>query len=549
MNSYNMSKKIEKIKQNFRKSHGINVFYILIALLLSLGIFRGLNSRWLTQGGDAAGFVDSLAGDQPAFRLNFTYGLSFTRLRELWSDPSNLPPISPFSNIYEGVSFFEIHPYIFSYFFRWIPQPFFEIQWAPLFLLATSYSIGILLLLKYLEIGLGSNYKVALVFATIATSPILVESMRGQPYFDKLFFGPCIALIFILYYKDLTKTQPRILALLLLIMLQSLSERTTLMSSIVALLILITKYKSNFILNRKILQVTILSVFGIFWHFFWIRNFSANTDLNNLGFTYYIHNLKEAFFGDRRNNLLIFFLLLLPFILLMLGKIRFIFFTFVFILPNLIVTVGGAELTGFLTHYHSLHLPIVLSFSVIAISHCYSSENVAAMYKYLIPVSLCLSFVANGSYNYFTLGIENNKTSLANTQARVLDVYGLAPGTVEQGRRSQEQGLLKSLRDFRDLKVNHNTRISSPEVFMPTLTSLGFRTIDYFPIGIGDNEIIIVPYLDETEQEIDVVFYGQLPREYRNLWSERILNELNESYVRVSFLKESFGNFAIYFKS
>lgn len=540
-----MYKQIEPIKQKFTKIQVKIALYSSLVLFLSISIFQGLNSRWLTQQGDAAGFVDSLAGDQPALKLNFTYGLSFTRLRELWSNPSNLPPLSPFSNNYEEVSFFEIHPYIFSYFFRWIPQPFPEIQWAPLFILATSYAIGITLLLKYLKARPISSFNIALVLITMGTSPILVESMRGQPYFDKLFFGPCIALILTLYFKDVTKTSPRILVLFMLIMLQSLSERASLMSSTVALLILTIKYKSNVVLNRQILQITVLSLIGICWYFVWIRNFSANTDLNNLALSYYYHNLKETFFGDRRNSLIVLLVSLIPIILLTFGKLRFLFFGFAFILPNLLVTVGGAELTGFQTHYHSLYLPIILSFAVIAVSHSYSSGKVGRTSKFLIPVSLCLSLVANGTYGHYVLGLEDHKMNMVNTGARILDAYGLTPRSIEKSRRSKEQAMLKSIKE---LEVKENARISAPEIYMPTLTNLGFRTLDYFPIGIGDNDIIIVPFLDDMGQELDILFYGQLPQENVNTWSERIFSELDKDYVRLNFFREPFGNFAIYSK-
>ena len=51
--------------------------------LLTFCFYTGLSSRWLTQQGDAAGYVDALSASGN-YKVNFSYGLSFNRGMELF---------------------------------------------------------------------------------------------------------------------------------------------------------------------------------------------------------------------------------------------------------------------------------------------------------------------------------------------------------------------------------------------------------------------------------------------------------------------------------
>ena len=84
---------------------------------------------------------------------------------------------------------------------------------------------------------------------------------------------------------------------------------------------------------------------------------------------------------------------------------------------------------------------------------------------------------------------------------------------------------------------------------MPALTSRGFGSINYFPIGVGSDELVVVPFIDDKFTNIDVSIYGLVPIESREKWSQIILGELTQSYRMVYQASGITGNIAIFQKT
>ena len=99
---------------------------------------------------------------------------------------------------------------------------------------------------------------------------------------------------------------------------------------------------------------------------------------------------------------------------------------------------------------------------------------------------------------------------------------------------------------FKGIKEDTRKTISAPESFMPVLTSLGFGSIDYFPVGLGSTELVIVPFTDDTFANVEVSFYGLVAMENREKWSKTILDIIGNSYSLISKKSGYFGNIAIY---
>jgi acyl carrier protein len=81
--------------------------------------------------------------------------------------------------------------------------------------------------------------------------------------------------------------------------------------------------------------------------------------------------------------------------------------------------------------------------------------------------------------------------------------------------------------------LNQAKLVSSPEGLMPALTYAGFRDIDYFPIGLGYNDVVFVPYVDNSFEEVEISLYGQVPAVDRGEWSSIISAILKEKYNQV----------------
>jgi len=58
------------------------------------------------------------------------------------------------------------------------------------------------------------------------------------------------------------------------------------------------------------------------------------------------------------------------------------------LIPNLLVNVGGAELTGYYTHYHAMYLPIIWALATVSLVK-YSSKSKRTKF----PRSALLAFV------------------------------------------------------------------------------------------------------------------------------------------------------------
>ena len=107
---------------------------------LVLFMFRGFDSRWENQQGDAAGFVDAMTDQSGTGDINFTYGFSLDALRKLFSlNPDELNSEN-FLFSRTDKPFIHWHPYLFGFIIRLFPT-LFQVQVIPLLVLAGSYSL------------------------------------------------------------------------------------------------------------------------------------------------------------------------------------------------------------------------------------------------------------------------------------------------------------------------------------------------------------------------------------------------------------------------
>lgn len=518
--------------------------FIYLYLALTIGLLTGLQSRFLGQNGDAAGFADALSPGQSLLKLNFAYGLSIKRLRELIAtNPIDLPGLS-LANPYAEVSFMHSHPYIFSFFFRIFPTFSLPIYSLPLFLLASSYALGITLLLKRIaQSKLTALTKIILALATL-TSPIFTEAVNGQPYFDKLFFGPCIAIIMIITNEDLTRQRNRVALLILLLLSITLSERTALMSCLITLFLLGVRFGFKPRECKENVQIIALSMIGLVWFFVWMSYVSQNPDMANLSFKNYLTNLIAAINGERRNNFALFLLNIAPFLILVFMRIALLPLCLIAILPNLIVSIGGAELTGYSTHYHSIYLPIIFALGIVSITQVTkkNAHGKQTTVLFFAGIALVTSFLFNSNGK---LGIQDLTVQINQAWQRTAESFGLIPGDVIEARKSNYSDVTKL---FEGLAFNSKLRISAPEKFMPALVDNDLRNIDYFPVGVGEDDLVVVPYTDINLNVIEVSIYGLVPIENRPIWSDKIQKILDKSYIRVNSASGNFGYLAIYRK-
>lgn len=516
--------------------------FTYVFVLTSIGISRGSVSRFLGQNGDAAGYVDILS---PGYsNLNLGSGHTIKKLRELTSiNPTDLNT-SSFLNPHQDFFFLHLHSYIFPSIFRIIPNFSLPIYFPPLMLLAISYALGVTILLKRIIRGDLNFQAKCFLGVLIMSSPILTEAISGQPYIDKIFFGPCIALIFTILDGDLSRRKNRIYLISLLIICITLSERAALFSSILTIYLLVNRFGSNFQKYRENIGSIAVAILGLIWFLIWTKYISDNPDMANLSIENYWSNFQAAINGSRRQSFTLFLINITPFLVLCFMRITLIPIFTIAILPNVIVSIGGAELTGYSTHYHSIYLPIIFALAIFSVTNKNRINQSQSRHKVVfiaaVALLVSLTYSATGIFNLYNLSARTNQIG-----KQAFESFGLIPKDVMQVRSSSQSEFDTILTD---LKLNDDSEISAPEPFMPAIVSDGLRKIEYFPVGVGASDVVVVPFTDSSFEVVEVSIYGLVPVESRPVFSQQIKEILAKSYVKVWQGSGNFGYITIYAK-
>ena len=419
----------------------VQKWYYFLFIVLEFQIYRGMSNRWPLQGGDAAGFVDSMSGNQGTFELNFTYRNTFALLRRYMGLSAEQIPQINFELVEGDNSFFHIHPYIASFLFRILPSPFQNIQSLPLVIYSASFAIGITLLVKYLT-QIPRNRYLVIILVPFVISPIFVQMLIGQPYFDKLAFGPMIAIITTIYFNEFDNFRTRLRLCALIILCALISERTALMVGVLTLLIIFQRFGLKSLSEKNYYPILFFIFLGPLWYQIWTRNISQNQDFDSVSLANMRNNLTEALIGTRQSALIVFLVGLLPFFLILAQNRFFIGIGLVSIAPNILVTVGGAEFFGYQTHYHSLYLPVLMGLSIVSLVQ---AGKMRKQNKTLIAVSVSLGIFSNFYYSNYVNQQSTLNVLFQNVSTSSLDAFGVAPKEIMEAREEAARSLEKDL--------------------------------------------------------------------------------------------------------
>jgi hypothetical protein len=522
--------------------HLLSSVYPLVFLGLSFSIYQGLKSRWILQNGDAAGYVDTFSSSGFGEFSSFTYGSSLFQLLKLVSIGPTTFDNQDFLNVDKDFNIFNSHAYLLPYAFMGISNLFSSIEFIPLLLISVSYASGIVLLLK---LGKATGLGVTLSLCSLAIvimSPIFYDGLGGQPYMDRIFFGPCIAIMYLIYCDKYQTVKGFVLTALLIFLVVMISERASLMIGIVVMFQLAFKLKPKRDRNAKTFTLLLIGLAAILWYFIWNLNFNFTSYSAVVTPREMYRNLTELFFGYRQSNFQTLITCLLPFGLIGLFNRKFLLLSVILLLPNLVLTIGGAELIGFSTHYHALYFPTIsfMLFAKVSQANNFLENRIRSL---IYTLSVSLAIFAN-----LTFLTPPNQTLMKSSNLSIMvqkigNALGALPKNVNESRQylRKERVELTNIHSFNQAK-----RVSSPEALMPALTYQGIRDIDYFPIGLGENDLIFVPFTDGTFDKVQFDLFGQVPTMDRDMWSKIILGVIEEKYIQIKKYNGSLGSVAVY---
>jgi hypothetical protein len=378
------------------------------------------------------------------------------------------------------------------------------------------------------EKSIGLISQVILIFLVIL-SPVFYLSLQGQNYMDKLFFGPGIYIVLNLMNRRRTNFQNNSLILLALLSF-TISERISLVLGVVIIISLL--WKVNDWEARDFTLLTLGSI-GVCWYFYWSSNISRSKYSGNVSIEVMKNNLLEAINGTRTNQLSLFILGNSVLLTLCLFNRRALLLASISMVPNVLVSIGGAELTGFSTHYHSIYLPILVACASVGLSEMEAYRKKTKLFKPVFGSIIVVCLICQ----VISVAPKDGRSAqerVLYSLEKVADSFGLTQKDILDRRLSYRNALLELTN-----KVDRDGITTPPEV-MPVLSSLGFSNLHFFPIDVGQSKYVIASYLDSNMDYPRDPVFGMVPPELLDQWGPELQEILTIYYERVEQI--SVGN-------
>lgn len=474
-----------------------------LLLIACAGITNLLSARFFYGAGDSASMIDLVKQAASGHGLSRS---SFNSANDLWtlfSATAETYCNSEFVPRFRDASVLTWHPY-------WLAYPIAALTFIPgvraatavMMLIALSH-IGVLGLAWWFLRRQGVPLLLAAIFCvTIFVFKPWSESVLGQLYFDRMFLLPGTALVLLTHLR-LTEKSGSILAIAALALLCALiSERPAMMAGVflIGYPILLKGWKVA--KSRDSLLLIGMGMLNLVYVFVYVRFFQESPYLGNwTSAAGMISELQSALLpgGSRFPPTMKLLAVLAPFLLLSVFSWRMGLIAIGSILPNLMVSVGGAEKNVFLTHYHMPYLPFVLAGAALGLaglwsriargSHDHRRFNYADARSTFVVASLLVAMAAYS--NWF------NPYDLSRTFVFDRPIDPALANSVVPGLPNPNLEGAKAMRIFSSDFVSiipKGVAVSAPEWMWPSLVDRGGIAIDFLPYGISEDRYLITTY-------------------------------------------------------
>jgi len=395
------------------------------------------------------------------------------------------------------LSIFGAHPYFISVLTS-IPRQLFDLSpssWAATVLLL-SFGVGFVSIIRFILRQTHSIFATGVFLLVLLSFPVITGSYLGQPYFDRLMFGPAVILMLGIYTDRFVKPQSLSILIIAVILLAAISERGALLAGLIGCVYTPLLSPQGIIRRGNARALFIAGVISIIYFLVWDKywqNYSAYANLSISNIPTRLNSLMQS---PQLNNLLTFVLVLSPFLILLIFSGRTLIIGFFAIAPNILVSVGGAELTGFYTHYHQIYLPILVAGAAIGWCNIHRKIRLIDPGGIRILLNIC-SCMLLASCTFLTWQSLSESNKIDNFVPSAMKVWIPSVTSDSQILKTNTTNLA-SLAYFID-GLNPYT-VSTPEGFAPALYEHGIKPIDYWPMGVGVADVVIAPYINGEPQ-------------------------------------------------
>jgi len=153
-------------------------------------------------------------------------------------------------------------------------------------------------------------------------------------------------------------------------------------------------------------------------------------------------------------------------------------------MPNLLISIGGAELNGWSTHYHAMYLPFFIFAASIGYLRLIHRFN-ARIGRATLPLIVCAyAILVIGYLNPYTGKFENNfLASFKDNAIGKISSYYIDP---QNSYERYASGLLRSL----DQIIPQGAKVSAIEGVMPALYRS--RYLSLYPIDMNSADFLVI---------------------------------------------------------
>lgn len=461
---------------------GLVIFFLFFTITFSLMT----KVNWMNGQGDSAIFVDIT---ENIVKFGLPKSNLVSSVIELQSGDKNLlsvkadkiEEISLVKTQYKDTNVFKFHFYPIIYLiapFSWFVSA--ENVWS--ILTALSF-LGMLFLLYIFLRSKGLSIISSGLFCLLISShPAWNYSVQWQIYPDRLF-----VFLGLLLAITIDREKPKIGRLIVMTLLCSFIVEK--MAIITGLFIVgyVVLYGKRFSLNSRY-KIGVLGVLVLVFAFLIIKlyldNFYYSSFISLSNFTNFFNNLKTN--KVVLQNLTVFGMFnLVPLLFLGVFEWRASLLALGVMIPNIVGSIGGAEKTGWLSHYHSTYFPIL----VWALAKGYLGVNKkikSIVGKLLIGILLVLVMLLSWGTDPFSLErmvfskITISKNAWNQSVERCRDYF------FKLGYYSYLNNRNKMI----DQAIPKNVMVSAKEdLWIPLFKG---REINYFPLALDSADYVVI---------------------------------------------------------
>ncbi|QDM17961.1 hypothetical protein [Tardiphaga sp. vice278] len=487
------------------------VVVTVLFAVMSLGLGQFMLVHYFVQAGDSAFIVDLLT------RVADGHGLVSTAFNSAYS----IFPIigidaeaycrSEFKSLFRDVSGLRWHAYLIAYPMAWLTFiPGVTALGVVISSMVASFMGSLLLLALFLRRrGLPILVVIAFLVLLFLCKP-WSDAIMGQFYFDRLFLLPGIALVLCVHLRLSGEKVSFVWIIALTTVCALVTERPAVMIGCFLIGYPVLCRGLGALRSRDCRWLMALGVACLVYVALYVALLQDSPYKDVLGGAAAIAALKAALLpgGTYQPQTMKLFAVLLPFFILAALEWRLCLVAAGAILPNLLLTIGGAEKNNFFTHYHMAYLPFLVAAATLGLLRIWSLFRpwLNADARWFSPrrvaftggTAAVLALMAVYSDRINTGDV--SRTFVFNDPGTRALPTSLVPGLsnplvdawADQGR---------FLREFVS-DIPDNSTVSTPEWLQPALVKRRGMVFDYAPIGLGANQYMILLYNPESGGEL-----------------------------------------------